>query len=121
MKPYVNCLFQTFSCAVILLAFLWLAIGSSSVYIQQQKQLSDKSASKENTSKSENAVAPFENATEEITETSPNDFASEYLLEEGEHLFYGNIPIKHNKYPTDGEFINFCGDSVSPPPRLSSC
>lgn len=121
MKPYVNYPFQVFFCIVTLLAFLWFTLRSSFAPIQQQKQSSNKATSKEKTNALDNVSTPFENTSEEKTETTTNDMASEYLRVDAEHLFQTNITIKHNKCLTVGVFVNFCCDSVSPPPEIFLC
>ena len=120
MSPSVNYPFQLFACILMLVAFVCLAIGTSFLGVERQKQAISKTTSKNEADESEKASTPFENTTEEKMENSPNTFYEEYLREDIEHFLNTDIPLKHNKYPDPDAFVNFCGESVSQPPESLS-
>ena len=121
MKPSVPNPFQLFSCIVLLVAFLWLTIGASFLNIERQKQVTNKTTSKNEAHESEKASAPFENATEEKTENNPNVFSGEYLRADTEHFLHTDIPLKHTKCHFADSFTAFYGESASQPPEILSC
>ncbi|MEP7374223.1 MAG: hypothetical protein ABI675_12585 [Chitinophagaceae bacterium] len=121
MKPSVTYPFQFFSCIVLLAAFLWLIIGTSFLGVEQQKQVINKTTSKNAAGESGKTFVPFENTTEEKTENSPNVFSGEYLKVDTEHFLHTDIPLKHTKYHFADSFIAFYGESVSHPPEILSC
>jgi len=121
MKPYVPYPFQLFSCVVMLVAFLWLTIGTSFLSVEQQKQLHNDSSSRSKTDDAENDAAPFETAKEEKTETSPNSFSEEYLRVDTDHDACTDTPLKHNKCHSADAFVAYYGESASQPPESLSC
>jgi hypothetical protein len=121
MKPYVTYPFQLFSCIVMLVAFLWLTIGTSFLSVEQQKKLHNETSSRSNADDTEKDAAPFENAKEEKTETSPNTFSEEYLREDTDHFDYTDAPLKHNKCHIANAFVAYYGESASQPPETLFC
>jgi len=120
MKPYANNPFQRFSCMIMLVAFLLLTTLTGFLSVEQQKQEKSKTSSASGDKKAEKTSAPFENATEEKTGTSPTTFSDEYLREDTEHFLPTDIPFKHNKCHDEEFFVTFFGDSVSQPPESIS-
>jgi hypothetical protein len=104
-----------------MMAMLWLAISTSFAYNHLPKYFTHQSASNDDSNKDHDTGTPFEKSTGEKIEFSANDFTLEYLCEDIEQLSYSHIAIKHNKYYPAPVFVNFCFDSVSPPPKLSIC
>jgi hypothetical protein len=104
-----------------MMTLLWLTIGSSFAYNHLSGHFSQQSASKEQSQKQNDASVPFENTTDEQAEISSADFASEYLKVDVEQPVNTDISINHNKYRPAGAFVNFCCDSVSPPPETPIC
>jgi len=121
MKTYANYPFRVFFCCVTMMTLLWLAIGTSFVFNQLPKFFIPQSASNEESNKDHDAGTPFEKSTEEKVEFSSNDFTLEYLCEDIEQFSYSHNGIKYNKYHPAQVFVNFCCDSVSPPPEISVC
>ena len=121
MKTYANYPFRIFFCCATMMTMLWLAIGTSFVFNQLPKFFVHQSASNEDSNKDNDAGTPFEKSTEEKVEFSSNDFTFEYLCEDSEQFSFSNITIQHNKYYPSPVFVNFCCDSVSPPPKISIC
>lgn len=103
----------------MLVAFLWLTVGTSFLLVAQQKQGKNKISSTTGDKKSEKTTAPFENATEEKTETTPTTFSEEYLTEENDHFLSTEIPLQHNKFHDERLFVNFFGDCQAQPPENS--
>lgn len=121
MKPYVTYPFQLFSGVVMLVAFLWLTIGTSFLPVEQQKKLHSESSSNSKADDAEKDAAPFENAKEEKTETSPNNFSEEYLREDTDHIACTDTPLKHNKCHIANAFVAYYGESASQPPETLFC
>jgi hypothetical protein len=105
----------------MLLAFVWLTIGTSFLSVEQQKQLNHKTTSSTESENAEKGSAPFENANEEKTENSPNTFSGEYLREDTEHFSSTDIPLKHNKCLFERIFRSLYNESVSQPPEIIFC
>ena len=106
----------------MLVAFLWLTTGTFFLSVEQQRLVNNKTNSTSTTDDSEKASTPFENATEEKTETSSaGSFVEEYLREDAEHFLYAEIPLKHNKCHFEAAFAAIYGESVSQPPEIISC
>ena len=103
----------------MLVAFLWLTIGTSFLSVEQQKKLHTETSSGTNADDDEKDAAPFENAKEEKTETSPNSISEEYLREDTDHLASTDTPLKHNKCHTADAFVAYYGESASQPPETS--
>ena len=120
MTTYVNHPFRCFACTVTLMALLWLTIGYSFAYNHPTAHCEHHFALKD-LSKHGDTGIPFEKTNDEKAELSSNDFISEYLKEDPEQLVQINITINYNRYFTDRAFVNFCCDSVSPPPEPSLC
>ena len=104
----------------MLLAFVWLTIGTSFLSVEQQKQLNNQTSSKTEADDAEKGT-PFENAKEEKTETNPNTFSEEYLREDSEHFSYTDNPLKHNKCHFEKIFPVIYSESVSQPPETVFC
>lgn len=120
MTTYVNHPFRCFVCTVTLMALLWLTVGFSFAYNHNSAHVAHHIALKD-LSKDGNTGIPFEKSSEEKAELSSNDFVSEYLKEDPEQLIQINITINHNRFFTTQSFVNFCRDSVSPPPKAFIC
>ena len=120
MTTYVNHPFRCFVCSVTLMALLWLTIGFSFAYNHPSTHRTHHFAMKD-LNKPGNTGIPFEKSSEEKAELSSNDFMSEYLKADPEPLIQINITINHNRFFTTATLVNFCCDSVSPPPKTSLC
>jgi hypothetical protein len=120
MTTYVNHPFRCFACTVTLMALLWLTIGFSFACNHPSTNCAHEFAVKD-LNKHDSSDIPLENASEEKAELSSNDFTSEYLKEDPAQLAQINITINYNRYFTHRAFVNFCCDSVSPPPEPSLC
>ena len=120
MTTYVNHPFRCFACTVTLMALLWLTIGFSFAYNHSSTNCAHHFAVKDPNKHGSNDF-PFEKASEEKAELSSNDFISEYLKEDSETMAQVDITINYNRYFTASAFVNFCCDSVSPPPEPSIC
>lgn len=105
----------------MLVAFLWLTIGTSFYSVEQRKQINQKTTSKSQTADNEKDSTPFETAKEEKTETSSTTFSEEYLREDAEHFSYTDIPLKHNKCHFADAFVAYYGESASQPPETFCC
>jgi hypothetical protein len=103
----------------VLLAFLWLIIGTSFLTIELKKQAIDKTNSKSEADHPGKAFTPFENTSDEKTENSPNAFSVEYLRAETESLFYRDISLKHNKCYLEKAFPPFIASLFLNLPKLS--
>jgi len=121
MKTYANYPFRAFFCSVTMMTLLWLAISTSFAYNHLPKYFAHQSASNEEPNKDHDAGIPFEKGAEEKVEFSSSDFTLEYLWEDTEQRSYSNINVKHNKVHPAAVFVNFCCESVSPPPKISIC
>jgi hypothetical protein len=105
----------------MLVAFLWLTIGTSFIPDQQQKKSNNKITSKTEANNTENDCAPFENAKEEKPETNPKTFSEEYLREDTEHFSHTATPLKHIKRHFANAFVAYYGESASQPPETIFC
>ena len=101
----------------MLLALVWLSLGTCFIYVEQQKQ-SAKTAQIPDSSddSADSTTNPFDN-TEEKTESCSTNLAAEYLREDPEDLYRTDIPLKHLKSPHTDAFAIFHGESFSPPPE----
>ncbi len=104
----------------MLLTLLWLSVGISFVYLEQQEKVA------ENTCTIPDApVDPDENTcpfddTEEGSESCSNNFPAEYLQEDYQAISNSNIPIEHHKNRSNDSFFFFHVESFSPPPDILS-
>ena len=121
MKSPVNYPFQLFSCMAVLVAFLWLIIGTSFLTVELKKQALDKTNSKNEADHSGKAFTPFENTSDEKTENSPNAFSVEFLRADTESLLHTDISLKHNKCYLEKAFPAIYCESVSQPPEIVCC
>ena len=104
----------------MLLTLLWLSVGISFVYLEQQEHLAETACTipdvpvdpDENT-------CPFDD-TEEGSESYSNHFPAEYLQEDYQGITHSNIPVKHHKNRGNDAFIFFHVESFSPPPDILS-
>jgi hypothetical protein len=105
----------------MLVAFLWLTIGTSFLSVEQQKQLNHKTTARTEADDTEKDSAPFENTKEEKTESNPNTISEEYLREDTEHFSHTNSPLKHTKCHFADAFVAYYGESASQPPETFFC
>ena len=99
--------------------FLCCNAGGFPLADNWQKKLHTETSSGTNADDDEKDAAPFENAKEEKTETSPNSISEEYLREDTDHFASTDTPLKHNKCHTADAFVAYYGESASQPPETS--
>ena len=121
MTTYVNHPFRCFICIVTLMALLWLTIGYSFVHDLPSTDCAHHIALKKDSHNPGDAAIPFENNSEENAEVASGDVVSEFVKTDAEQLEQINIIINYNRHYTTRTFLNFCCDSVSPPPEISVC
>lgn len=121
MNTYVNHPFRCFTCTVTLMALLWLTISFAFAYNHSSTHTAQLIVSKENSNKNGNKALPFEKTGEEKAEVTSGDFVSEYVKMDAEQQIPINITINYSRHYTARDFLNFCCDSVSPPPEPAVC
>jgi len=117
MSPYRNNPFQRFSSIVVLGAFLVLCFSTSFLPVEQQKQLTSNNRLPADAHDADKTSSPFDNATEEKTETSPTTFSEEFLREETEHCLEPGLLLKHNKSHFEMIAPASYSESVAQPPE----
>ena len=103
------------------MALIWLTLGASFINDHLLKKSDYQSAVNQQSNPYDHTGGPFENGNEEEAEISLNDFASEFLKTDTEHVINSDIIINHNWHHSDWAFVNFCRDCFSPPPEKSIC
>lgn len=114
MKLYLVYPFQLLSGIIVLLALLWLTMGASFVYVEQQKQENKISYPQSDTDDCEQTSYPFTDNTEEKI------LADEYLRGDVEQSLHMDSPLKHSKCYYADAFVTIHCESVSPPPKTIS-
>jgi hypothetical protein len=101
----------------MLLALLWLTVGSSFVYIDQlqHKKVSATKSSQDTPQSPDENTCPFDD-DDETPETCNNTWAAEYLRADQEDLVYSAIQLHDHKSHYKTAFIFFHLESFSPPP-----
>ncbi len=101
----------------MLLALLWLTVGSSFVYLgqQQDKKVSHIETTGDIPADTDENDGPFDD-DDETPETCSSTWAAEYLGVEQEDIVQSAIPLHNHKSHYKTAFIFFHGESFSPPP-----
>lgn len=116
-RKSTNNLHRFLSCAIMVLALLWLTVSTPFVYSQQQMLL-QQNIEADISIELEEEANPFANTTEEKTESGSNTL-SEYLHDLHLHEQYTIGLAKFTKCHPSDLYYAFHPELISPPPESS--